>query len=269
MKILCRICDHESQHIFNELILYKYDVMYYYCNNCGFLQTESPYWIKNAYNAKSNFLDTGIMQRNISTSNTLACILYFLFSTNGKYLDVGGGYGIFTRLMRDIGFDFYLDDKYCENIFAVGFQLSNTVSSFDAITCFEVLEHVLYPVRFLSEALSGAMTRTVIFSTELFADPPPGQKDWWYYSFGSGQHISFFQMKTLKYIASQLGLNLYSSNMIHIITDKVLPFNIFKILTSRLSEIICQYIRWNMKSRTLADHKMLSKSASSGREILK
>jgi len=52
------------------------------------------------------------MSRNISSSKITAVILFFLFKKFGKFLDFGGGYGIFTRLMRDIGFDFYWYDPH-------------------------------------------------------------------------------------------------------------------------------------------------------------
>jgi hypothetical protein len=43
---------------------------------------------------------------------------------NGTFVDIGGGYGLLTRLMRDRGFDFYWKDPHCENIFA---KVSNII----------------------------------------------------------------------------------------------------------------------------------------------
>jgi hypothetical protein len=255
----CVICNNSLQYIFNHQVLNKYNVNYFYCNICGLVKTEYPFWLEEAYGAGVNPLDTGMISRNNNISQTLTCVIYYLFDYKGQYLDVGGGYGILTRLMRDIGFDFYSYDKYCDNIFAKGFDISKTLPPFDAITCFEVLEHTIDPVCFLKDSLSMAMTQTAIFSTELFAGYPPKPQDWWYYSFESGQHISFFQFKTLTYIARQLNLKLYSNNTIHIITDRVLPCNIFRVLGSRLSCLLFKYSRWRMKSRTFSDHQMLSK----------
>jgi hypothetical protein len=46
--------------------------------------------------------------RNISIAKKLAGILYFMDKRRGrgKYLDVAGGHGMLTRIMRDYGFDF-------------------------------------------------------------------------------------------------------------------------------------------------------------------
>jgi hypothetical protein len=93
------------------MILNKYDIKYYHCVNCGFLQTEESYWLNEAYDESINISDTGIMSRNIHLSKITTLILYFFFDKNNKFLDFAGGYGIFTRLMRDIGFDFYWSDK--------------------------------------------------------------------------------------------------------------------------------------------------------------
>ena len=48
---------------------------------------------------------------------------YIFFNKNVAYLDVDGGYGMLTRLMRDYGFHFYWTDPYCQNILARGFEV--------------------------------------------------------------------------------------------------------------------------------------------------
>jgi hypothetical protein len=44
----------------------------------------------------------------------------------------------------------------------------------------------------------------LIFSTLTFHGAPPS-RDWWYYAFESGQHISFYQKRTLARLAERLG----------------------------------------------------------------
>lgn len=118
----CKICNQTAQYLFNAKILKKYNIAYFHCDNCGFLQTEEPYWLDEAYVEPIDISDTGCLQRNIYISKLLTIIILLFFNKDGKFLDYAGGYGILVRLMRDYGFDFYWYDKYAENIFAKGFE---------------------------------------------------------------------------------------------------------------------------------------------------
>jgi 2-polyprenyl-3-methyl-5-hydroxy-6-metoxy-1,4-benzoquinol methylase len=258
MTSKCPVCGNKRNSIFKSQILNKYDISYFYCDLCGFLQTEEPYWLEEAYSSAISDTDTGLVARNISISKKLACILFMFFDKEGKYLDVAGGYGMLTRLMRDIGFDFYWSDLYCKNILAKGFEISNIDKPFSAITAFEVLEHVYDPIEFIQTSLNDAQSSTIIFSTELFQGYPPTPQSWFYYAFESGQHISFYQAQTLKFIAKKLSLYYYSYNGIHILTTKKINKQIIlNIVTSRWSNLFVNYINRKMDCKTLVDHKYL------------
>ena len=74
----CKICNHETNNIFTAKILNKYYAKYYYCDHCGFLQTEEPYWLKEAYSNSISITDTGIVARNITLSQITSGIICFL-----------------------------------------------------------------------------------------------------------------------------------------------------------------------------------------------
>jgi hypothetical protein len=261
----CSLCSTNREHCFTQLILNKYNVSYFYCDNCGFLQTEDPYWLEESYGNAIADADTGLVGRNISTSKKLASVLFFMFKKDGKYLDIAGGYGMLTRLMRDIGFDFYWSDPYCQNTLSRGFELSTTKPPFTAITAFEVLEHVYNPLEFIREAFSQSQTSTLIFSTELFFISPPAPSDWSYYLPETGQHISFYQIKTLQFIADKLSLQLYSCQSFHILTnEKSLTQSILRLMTSPANRVIDLYVKLAMRSRskTMLDHYKMLKTMS-------
>lgn len=48
-------------------------------------------------------------------------------------------------MMRDLGFDFYWDDKYTQNIFANGFEYSDD-KNYEVLTSFESFEHFVNPL---------------------------------------------------------------------------------------------------------------------------
>ena len=251
----CKICRNDCRHQFSRTILDKYLCAYFYCDACGFLQTEEPYWLDEAYkNAIANS-DTGLVQRNLLLSKLLSTLLFFQFDTHGKYLDIAGGYGMLTRLMRDIGYDYYWTDIYCKNILARGFEAATTNSPFTAVTAFEVVEHTPSPLEFIEASLRQSETRTIIFSTELFEGTPPLPESWWYYSFKTGQHVSFYQRSTLQIIGKILGLNCYSNGSIHMLTDKKVNTNTFRILTHpKMGRILSRIPRHRMTSKMMSDH---------------
>ena len=148
----CKICGTLSEFVFEAKVLNKYEVKYFSCPNCEYLFTENPYWLDEAYNRAINISDTGLISRNIFLSKVVSTLIYFFFNKKGRFLDYAGGYGLFTRLMRDTGFDFYWHDPYCENLFANGFEYDmNNEIHFELATAFEVFEHFSEPVNELKK----------------------------------------------------------------------------------------------------------------------
>ena len=252
----CKVCTKQTTAVFEARMLGKYTVTYYHCQHCGFLQTEEPYWLDEAYKSPINIMDTGILSRNIRLSEITAALLYSSFNIRKKYLDFAGGYGIFTRLMRDIGFDFYWHDPYTENMVSRGFEYDgNDCNDIELITSFESFEHFTNPIEEIENML--AISKNIIFSTSLMPTPMPQPEQWWYYGLEHGQHISFFSCKTLEYIAQKYGLNLYSDNGdIHMFTTKnIVDFDrVFKRLKKGRSRyIFLRDIKRKLDSKTMAD----------------
>jgi hypothetical protein len=98
-------------------MLAKYDVVYFRCASCGFVQTEEPHWLPESYSSAINDVDIGPINRAITSSRLLEGIILTSFDKAGKFVDYGGGHGVLVRLMRDRGFDFYWRDPHCENLF--------------------------------------------------------------------------------------------------------------------------------------------------------
>src|SRR5688572_15218026 len=119
----CKICAGTSEPFAVATVLEKHQVQYFVCSHCGFVQTEEPYWLEEAYSEAITRADIGLVGRNVLGSEQVKLLILAFFNDRGKFLDYGGGYGMFVRLMRDAGLNFYLYDQYCENLFAKGFDV--------------------------------------------------------------------------------------------------------------------------------------------------
>jgi hypothetical protein len=231
MKSVCPVSAHKMDRIFTGIILAKYQVDYFKCPGCGLINTEAVHWLSEAYTDAIAKTDTGLVSRNILNQGRLEAILFSVFGEGGSYTDVGGGYGMLCRLMRDIGFDFYTTDAYCENILAPGFEpLLGLVAN--ALVAFEVFEHLEQPFDFVRDAFEKFDTKTIIFSTLLQPEEVP-PADWWYYAFETGQHITFYTKKALEELARRVGCKFYSlSDDLHIITDRGIPPHVINTLSN-------------------------------------
>jgi hypothetical protein len=178
-------------------VLHKYDVGYFLCPDCDLLQTEKPYWLEEAYDDSVAVLDTGAIERNLLCADlTIVLARLLKISPEHPCLDFGGGHGVFTRLMRDRGFDFRWSDKFAPNLYARGFH-GNSAKPHDLVTAFEVFEH-FDDVRSEIDRLFSPAHRFILISTFLHK----GHRDrWWYYVPEVGQHITFYSRRTMAFIA--------------------------------------------------------------------
>jgi hypothetical protein len=263
---VCPICDASRIAAFEATVLGRHRATYALCQNCGLLQAHQPNWLDEAYRSAIADSDSGLLQRNLDISRRTASVIYFLLDPRAAYLDVGGGYGVLTRLMRDLGFDFYWSDPMCENIFARGFELPENLQSLGGLTAIEVMEHLKDPLTFVRDLFERHSTKTLVFTTTLFEGSPPNPETWWYYAFHSGQHVSFYQSRTLKEIALRLDAHIYShGGYFHVLTDRIIPEPWFHACAGKLSQLLCRWATKRLGSRTYSDHQILKIEA--GRSV--
>jgi hypothetical protein len=219
----CKICSGNSEKLFNTLVLNKYNVQYFKCNKCHFIQTEEVFWLPEAYENAIGSLDIGYATRNVMYSEIVAAIIQYIFKNKDqRFLDYGGGYGLFVRLMRDKGFDFYRQDSYCENIFAKHFDVEdlNDRKGFGLLTAFEVFEHLVQPLEEVSTMLR--YSDAILFSTELQPSKNiTNVDDWWYFVPEGGQHVALYSLESLQEIARKFNLHLISNkHNLHLLSKR-------------------------------------------------
>jgi hypothetical protein len=215
--------------LFTTKVLNKYDVKYYQCEDTGFIQTENPFWLEEAYSSAITKLDIGLISRNETLREVVIPILNNYFDANAKFLDYAGGYGLFTRQMRDRGYDFYHTDKFCQNIFAEYFDLKDTLphTKFELATAFEVFEHLSDPAEELKSI--SEYTDNILFSTVLQPQTPlKSVEDWWYFIPETGQHIALYNEKSLAALGEKFGYHFYTDGIsTHLFTKRKLATNPF------------------------------------------
>jgi predicted O-linked N-acetylglucosamine transferase (SPINDLY family)/glycosyltransferase involved in cell wall biosynthesis len=198
----CRLCGSSIVPVFSRQILCKHPVTYSKCGGCGSLQTEAPYWLDEAYAQKPERFDTGKASRTLTNFLLLRRLFEILgIHPHDRCADFGGGTGLFARLMRDIGYNYYSYDKYGSGEFCDGFGWERFDRPVKLVTIFECAEHFSDPATEW-EAIFATGPDFIIGTTGLYT----GQGvDWIYLSPESGQHVFFYSPNAFAYIAGKHG----------------------------------------------------------------
>lgn len=251
--LACRCCNAPSAAVFSGMLLGR-RVAYFECSVCGYVQSEEPYWLDEAYKEAINVSDTGIVARNQSNAQIVLATLVALRKLSGTVVDCAGGYGLLVRMLRDFGVDALWSDQYCQNLVARGFEHQGQKA--DLVTGFEVLEHYVSPMAELDRLLTVAPN--ILLSTEIMQHPTPKPEEWWYYGQEHGQHIGFFRIKTLEHMAKSRGKYFISNGTsYHLISDEPVNPVLWRSFM-RMNRLMPFYVRRRLKSRIRPDNTLMA-----------
>jgi hypothetical protein len=204
--IACKICHSNTASILGLQILKQYEGMIRSCSNCGFQFVENPTWLAESFKSSLNQFDVGSADRSLIVSGFVRSVFSRRKASAVKVLDFGGGDGLATRTLRDAGLDCRWEDPYCQPVFAVGPDHSQ-INRFDLVFMSEVALHLTDPL----ETIKTLMSRSDRLLMTAVVPPESITTDWWYLMPQTGQHVAFYPVKTLKWIASELS--------VHLVTD--------------------------------------------------
>jgi len=247
----CNICGAPTELAFRTRILGKYDAAYLRCTACGFIQVEAPHWLDEAYSSAVAEIDLGPINRALIGSRLVENLILACFDPNARYVDWGGGYGVFTRMMRDLGYDFYWADRYCENLFAKPFE-ADPSQRYELLTAFELFEHLVDPLAEIEQMLT--LAPNIFFSTLLV--PPNVQPNWWYFLPETGQHIALYTREALEEIARRFGLHLSSDGVNnHLLSRAPISPRVFRTMVrdGRLAAVVRRVLRRRAGKTTLLE----------------
>ncbi|MEQ9394243.1 class I SAM-dependent methyltransferase [Haliea sp.] len=232
-------------------------VGYFECRLCGYVQTEQPTWLDEAYASPVNISDTGIIARNQANISLVLATLVLLGQKHGKVVDYAGGFGFLVRMLRDIGVDAYWTDPYTDNLVARGFEYRD--GNAELVMAFEAFEHFVDPLAEVESLL--AIAPNLLFTTDLIPTPTPLPSDWWYYGLDHGQHIGFFRHQTLQHIAGKYGKFLLTDGTsTHLLLDQKASISRW-LLIRKIARVSPALLALGLCSKTWDDHLFLSCAA--------
>ena len=254
--IPCRICDQPAEFMFRKRLLKSIDAAYFQCTSCGHVEAEPPYWLDEAYHDLNFRRDTGMVDRCIWTAKTTVALAHRMdIGTDRVCLDWGAGTGLFVRICRDHGMNFFYLDRYAENIFARGFEFADSDGEDVAlITAFEVFEHFPNPARDVGE-LAKLQPEFILFSTKLYGGLG---KDWWYFT-DDGQHVAVYTHTSLELLARQHGYFLLSDGShLHLFSKRRLRKGVLKRCWRARDRLSARYRKLH-GSRIMSDFELMTK----------
>jgi hypothetical protein len=250
-SIPCRICRESSAYFFSRSFPTKQNARYFKCPGCGHVQTEEPTWLARTYRAATFQLDVGMADRCIWTAQTMSALALKLQIDREHFcLDWGGGTGLFVRLCRDYGLNFFYTDPFSQNIFASGFEreAAGANPSWTCVSAFEVAEHFPDPLKNFGE-LFQLQPRYILFTTTLYAGEGP---DWWYFG-EDGQHVALYTRRSLEIVGRSHGFHLASNGAdLHLFSRKPVPDRLLKTCRKNRDRLARKY-RDKHGSRTNSD----------------
>lgn len=253
----CRICRNKLTKSFATAFFLGQNVNYYDCFSCGYVQTEEPTWLDEAYASVMNISDTGIMTRNLSNVSLIFATLALIGDRKSAIVDYAGGYGFLVRLLRDSGIDAYWMDPFSENLVARGFEYQGDGKP-SLVTAFEAFEHFVSPVEEMEKLLRIAPN--ILLTTNIIGTPAPKLNDWWYYGLDHGQHIGFYRVHTLQHLADKFGLQLLTDGIsTHFFSKKKYSYRTW-FLFRKAATIMPKLFQLGLPPKTWADHLAVSRS---------
>ncbi len=187
-------------------------VRYHRCGTCQFTFTASlDNWsaqdfTAHIYNADYVRADPVFVDIRPARNTQMVAALWNRALQDMVVLDFGGGDGAFARGLLAMGHECHTVDAFH------GEDTPELLSSYDLITCFEVIEHVPHgDLDGWMATLLGHLSPqgTVLLSTELL-DPDMSLNNW--YIAPRNGHISLHTAASLQALASRHGLSVYSIN---------------------------------------------------------
>jgi hypothetical protein len=186
---------------------------YFLCDGCGFcFAPEIQSWSidqfsEHIYNEEYGDVDPDYEFERPTNNAREVHKAFGNHKSRIRHLDYGGGSGLLSENLRQLGWDSCTYDPFVDREMVV-----EQLGQFDLITVFEVFEHVPDVNDLCDKLQKLCKPSSLILLSTMFSDEEIGRGralDWWYAAPRNG-HISLFSRKSLTLLMSRRGLKLVS-----------------------------------------------------------
>jgi hypothetical protein len=200
----CCICDKHVEYHLTLTLLNKYDVNFYRCSQCGFIQSEDPYWLEETNARPASLIrriDAGRKGRAAKNAKFMDGFLKNNKVSPEKYLDFGSGEeALFANEMRELGYKYYAMD----GLYPPDNDIKGTWRmKYGAITAFETFKHLVDPRETFGRL--AKKTNTIIIGTQRASFSQPPGPEWDYFNRRWGAHVSLYTLKSFKILGEEFG----------------------------------------------------------------
>ena len=194
----CKICGKETIIVYDK----QFKINYYRCPQCEYISMDEKAIIsfddeRAIYDTHRNSIENqGYV--DMFTNFIDKCVLPF--KESGDLLDFGSGPE--PVLIQVLNRDYKFKTEYYDLHYAPEKVYENKV--YDVIVSTEVIEHINEPLASFKMLVEHLNDQGILaFMTLYHLNDDEHFSDWWYRR--DQTHISFFTLKTLKYIAKECG----------------------------------------------------------------
>ena len=196
----CRLCGGETSKRFELQLLGRHQVSYLRCSRCQSLETEAPYWLSEAYGDDVPAEDPFYLFRNLEVARHVKLMLHlFRVPKSANVLDFGGGLGVVARLIRESGWEAFVEDRFTDPPFP---DISWSGKQADFVLASEVFEHLDQPAEQIGR-IFALQPRYVYVRTSRYGGEG---SDWFYLAPETGQHVFFYSDQAMRLIAAAITL---------------------------------------------------------------
>ena len=240
---LCVVCSGNTKFLFSYEVRGEHQAALRECLVCRFTFIVNPYWLADSFSSELNDLDIGSVDRCLILADFIEVLIRAQKRSKLRFLDWGGGYGLFARIMRDRGFDFVSHDVHTRPLFVEPTEISES-ETFEMMTMSEVALHLTDPVPVFKKILE--YTNTLVFTAVIAPNVIPD--DWWYLMPDTGQHVAIYHKETLETLANRMGVRITSDDrFFHVFHRK--PLGVKSRLVIKFRPLAFLFAWFNTTSR--------------------